>query len=142
VSQQQRQTAESAFVQALRNADARALSRRLAADPRFATEPIDGVPPLLVLLRRSRGSGDPAARRACARVLLDAGADPNSYTTPSYGGRASALLECVTCDDIELAQLLLDRGATVDQEAFEEACVCEEFNDVDDRPFYDLFCCR
>ena len=45
--------------------------------PARATE-ITGLPPLLVLLRRSIGS--PADVRHCTTLLLDAGADPDSHT--------------------------------------------------------------
>jgi hypothetical protein len=119
-------------------ADAHALSRRLSADPGTATTPIAGEPPLLVLLRRARKSGStPEAIRACARLLLDAGADPNSHTT-SYGQRQSALLNAVESDDLALAELLIERGADKDREAYEAACVSEEFNGPFDSPFYDL----
>jgi hypothetical protein len=52
-------------------ADAAALGALLRDDPAAATAPIAGLPPLLVLLRRSTASG--AAVRECARLLLDAG---------------------------------------------------------------------
>ena len=53
-------------------ADAPELSRLLQADPTVATAPLDGVPPLNVLLRRSSGSS--AEVRGCARLLLERGA--------------------------------------------------------------------
>jgi hypothetical protein len=49
--------------------------------------------------------------------------------------RHSAQYEAVTSGDFELARLLLAHDATVDQESFKEACVTEEFNPPDDRPF-------
>jgi hypothetical protein len=116
--------------------DADALARRLSADPALATARVRGSVPLLVLLRRSRAQ--PEAVRACARLLLDAGADPDSHTVSDTGRRESALLETVVRGDIELAALLVERGATKDNEAFEEACVDEEFNDPGDQPFVDL----
>ncbi|MEO6091280.1 MAG: ankyrin repeat domain-containing protein [Umezawaea sp.] len=66
------------------------------------------VPPLLTLLRRSTGT--PAAVRDCAAVLLDRGADPDVLTAAVERG------------DAALVRLLLDRGATSDEDAFYHAC--------------------
>jgi hypothetical protein len=77
--------------------------------------------------------------RTCARLLLDAGADPDSHTTTDYGRQETALLETVMSDDLTLARLLIERGATKDQESIDDAFVNEEFNDPDDTPFLDLF---
>jgi ankyrin repeat protein len=126
----------AAFLRDLTGADVEALARRLSADPGAATAPLEGVQPLLVLLRRSRSSRE--AVRACACLLLDAGADPNSRTTASYGQVQTALLAAVWSDDLPLARLLIDRGAVKDQESYETACSNEEFNDPDNMPFYDL----
>jgi len=57
-------------------ADRALLAELLRSDRTAAAAPVDGLAPLLVLLRRS--SGAPAAVRDCARLLLDAGGDPNS----------------------------------------------------------------
>lgn len=127
---------EEAVIRELTIADAEALSRRLSADPEAATAPVAGEPPLLVLLRRSRST--PEAVLTCARLLLDVGADPNSHTMSSYGRLQSALLEAVLSRDFALAELLIERGAVKDQEAYEAACVDEEFNDPGDMPFFDL----
>ena len=59
-------------------ADGSSLSAILAAEPEVATAEVDGLAPLLVLLRRSTGS--PADVRSCARLLLDAGAAQDSHT--------------------------------------------------------------
>jgi ankyrin repeat protein len=93
----------------------------LAAFLGAASAPIDGLPPLLVLLRRSTGT--PADIRACAALLLDAGADPNSHE-PQDGGqwRRTALYEAVERGDLALVRLLLDRGAARDEDAFYHAC--------------------
>ena len=128
---------ENVYIRELTLADADAISHRLSVDPAMATAPVRGTAPLLVLLRRSKAT--PEAIRACAQLLLDAGADPDSHTMSSYGRRESALLQAVVRGDIELAELLIERGATKDDEAFEAACVDEEFNDPDDMPFYHLF---
>jgi hypothetical protein len=131
--------AEQAYVDELRRADTEALSRRLASDPSAACALLRGSLPLLVLLRRS--TGEPGAIRACARLLLDAGADPNCGTTTVYQTRETretALLAVVMRGDITLAHLLFDYGAVVDREAYQEACVNEEFNDPDDCPFVQL----
>jgi Ankyrin repeats (many copies) len=102
-------------------ADAPALSTLLRAEPKAATTQIDGLAPVLVLLRRSKGS--PSDVRSCVRLLLDAGADPNSHTAEWGGeGRMSALFDAVERVDLELVSLLLERGATRDEDAFYHAC--------------------
>jgi ankyrin repeat protein len=107
--------------QALALADPAALSELLQAEPAAATTQVGGLPPLLVLLRRSTGS--PGDVRACARLLLDAGADPNSHTVEWGGeGRMTALFDAVERRDLELARLLLERGAERDEDAFYHAC--------------------
>jgi ankyrin repeat protein len=107
--------------QALALADPVALSALLRADPAAATAPVGGPAPLLVLLRRSTGS--PADVRACARLLLDAGADSNSHTVEWGGeGRMTALFDAVERRDVELARLLVERGAARDEDAFYHAC--------------------
>ena len=105
----------------LLDADHTALAERLHADPGAATEQIDGLAPLIFLLRRS--TGDAADVRRCARLLLDAGADPGSATV-EWGGEGimSALYDAVEREDLELARLLVERGATPDEDAFYHAC--------------------
>ncbi len=112
-------------------ADATALSVHLQTDPAAVTANIDGLPPLLVLLRRS--TGVPASVFSCARLLLDAGADPNSHTIEWGGeGQKSALFDAVERADLELVHLLLERGATRDDDASYHAC--EQSNTA----FFDL----
>jgi ankyrin repeat protein len=102
-------------------ADTPALAGLLHADPTAATTAVDGLAPLLVLLRRS--IGPPAEVRNCARLLLDAGADPDSHTIEWRGeGRMSALFDAVERGDFPLAGLLIERGATKDEDAFYHAC--------------------
>jgi hypothetical protein len=102
-------------------ADTPALARLLHADPAAATTTVDGLAPLLVLLRRS--IGPPADVRDSARLLLDAGADPDSHTIEWGGeGRMSALFDAVERGDLPLAGLLVERGATSDEDAFYHAC--------------------
>jgi Ankyrin repeats (3 copies) len=102
-------------------ADTRALARHLHTDPAAATVTVDGLAPLLVLLRRS--IGPPADVRDCARQLLDAGADPDSHTIEWGGeGRRSALFDAVERGDLPIATLLVERGATKDEDAFYHAC--------------------
>jgi ankyrin repeat protein len=86
-----------------------------------ATASIGRLPPLLVLLRRSTGA--PADVRACARLLLDAGADPNSHTIEWGGeGRRTALFDAVERGDLALVRLLIEHGAESDEDAFYHAC--------------------
>jgi hypothetical protein len=102
-------------------ADTSALSRVLAADPAAATTPVEGLVPLLVLLRRSTGS--PVDVRACAGLLLDAGADPDSHTIEWGGeGRRTALFDAVERGDRTLVHLVVDGGASRDEDAFYHAC--------------------
>jgi hypothetical protein len=102
-------------------ADSPALSAVLEADPASATAEITSLPPLLVLLRRSIGS--PSDVRDCARLLLDAGANPDCHTL-EWGGEGimSALFAAVERRDLALVRLLLDAGATSDEDAFYHAC--------------------
>jgi hypothetical protein len=105
----------------LLDADRRALSARLEADPGAATGAVGDLPPLLVLLRRS--TAPPADVRDCARLLLDAGADPNSHTLEWGGeGQMSAVYDAVERRDVQLLKLLLERGAAKDEDAFYHAC--------------------
>ncbi|MQA81575.1 MAG: ankyrin repeat domain-containing protein [Streptosporangiales bacterium] len=102
-------------------ADPAALADLLDSDPAAASREIDGLPPLLVLLRRTLGT--PADVRRCAALLLDAGADPDSHSVEWGGeGRMSALFDAVERSDLALARLLVDRGATRDEDAFYHAC--------------------
>ena len=102
-------------------ADTTALTQLLHAEPGAATAQVDGLAPLLLLLRRSIGT--PAHILDCARQLLDAGADPDSHTIEWNGeGRQSVLFDAVERGDLELARLLIDRGATPDEDAFYHAC--------------------
>lgn len=102
---------------ALRLADVTAIGRLLQADRRHASAEVQGLPPLLALLRRSTGA--PENVSSCARMLLEAGADPNSHTIEWAGeGKRSALFDAVERADLELVQLLLDGGATPDEDAF------------------------
>jgi ankyrin repeat protein len=79
------------------------------------------LPPLLLLLRRSTGTAPDV--RSAARRLLAAGADPNSHTIEWGGeGRMSALFAAVDRGDTALVELLLEYGATKDDDAFYHAC--------------------
>jgi hypothetical protein len=102
-------------------ADTSSLTGFLSADRAAATTPVDGQPPLLLLLRRSVGAPDQV--RVCARMLLDADADPDSHTIEWGGeGRRSALFDSVERGDVQLVRMLLDGGATSDEDAFYHAC--------------------
>jgi ankyrin repeat protein len=102
-------------------ADPDTLAARLRADPAAATAAVGGLAPLIVLLRRSTGSATDV--RACARLLLDAGADPNSHTVEWGGeGRMTALFDAVERSDLELCRLLIESGAERDDDAFYHSC--------------------
>jgi ankyrin repeat protein len=102
-------------------ADPPALAAQLTTDPTAATAPVDGLAPLLLLLRRSTGA--PTDVVECARLLLDFGADPNSHTIEWAGqGRQSALFDAVERGSLALVRLLAERGAAEDEDAFYHAC--------------------
>jgi hypothetical protein len=106
---------------ALVRGDAEEMAAVLRADPPAATAPVGGLPPLLALLRRSAGTA-PGVRE-CARLLLDAGADPDSHTVEGGGEwRRTALFDAVERRDLALVRLLVERGATRDEDAFYHAC--------------------
>lgn len=103
------------------NADVAALATVVAEGTDAVRVEVDGLPPLVALLRRARGSAEDI--RACARTLLAAGADPDSHTVEWCGeGRRSALFEAVEREDLELIRLLLEAGASPDEDAFYHAC--------------------
>ncbi|MGH8827018.1 MAG: ankyrin repeat domain-containing protein [Jiangellaceae bacterium] len=109
------------LAQALIRADAATLSALLDENPTVVGTSVRGLPPLLLLLRRSTGTSSQV--RDCARLLLAAGADPNSHTV-EWGGEGwqSALFDAVVRHDLELVRILLDQGATSDEDAFYHAC--------------------
>jgi ankyrin repeat protein len=102
-------------------ADTAGLAAQLAADPAAATSTVGDIAPLLVLLRR--GAGTPADIRECVRILLQAGADPNAHTVEAGGQwRQTALFDAVERGDVPLTRMLIDDGATPDEDAFYHAC--------------------
>jgi ankyrin repeat protein len=104
-------------------ADPEGVRAAITADPGAATRPVDGLVPLLYLLRRSRGSG--ADVRECARILLEAGADPNAFTHEAEDGGAwdfYAVRSAVDRGDAALVKLLLAHGAERDDDALYHAC--------------------
>jgi len=93
------------------------------AEPAALAEhlPSAGDAELLMLLRRSTGT--PSDVRRCAELLLDAGADPDAHTPePDGPGVLSALHATVDRGDAALTRLLVERGASGDENAFYHAC--------------------
>lgn len=98
--------------------EADTVSRLLAEQPALATSPSpgDGIMPLIFAvyedLKRARGvSSD--AHVALVRALLDAGADPNSSVPlPDVSDHIPALYFPCVHDNVPVARLLLERGAT------------------------------
>jgi ankyrin repeat protein len=106
---------------ALALADSAGLATVLAADPGAATTAVAGLPPLLALLRHSAGA--PTDVRRCVELLLEAGSGANSRSAEDGGEwYRSALFEAVERRDLALARLLVERGATPDEDAFYHAC--------------------
>jgi ankyrin repeat protein len=107
------------FLAALREGDADFLAAALAAEPRLATAPHEphGWTPLIYLCASPLHDDDPAAAERllrCARLLLDHGADPNSYTLWNEGdgeSRLPALYHACVAGNAPVVQLLLERGA-------------------------------
>jgi len=110
-------------VGAERLADPDGLAALLRSDPAAATAELAGSVPLLLLLLLRRSIGAPTDVRVCARMLLDAGADPDSHTIEWGGeGRMTALFDAVERRDSALVRLLIQRDATKDEDAFYHAC--------------------
>ena len=118
------------MARALVLADVTLLAELHGSDPAAAVGDVDGLAPLLVLLRRSTGTGSEV--RECARLLLDAGADPDSHTIEWGGqGRQTALYDAVQRRDLSLVRMLVDRGATKDEDAFYHACESSDLGQLE-----------
>lgn len=97
--------------------DVATVEARLAADPSAATRLTDGddTPPLvyavLTDVKRGRGIAD-ADHARIVRLLLDAGADPNtSVPLPDVSDRIPVLYFPCAAGNAGVARLLLERGA-------------------------------
>lgn len=97
--------------------DVGAVAARLAADPTAVDRPSppDHTPPLVYAVlpgvKRARGVSD-ADHVSIVRMLLDAGADPNtSIPLPDTAGRIPVLYFPCEAGNVDLARLLLERGA-------------------------------
>ncbi|WP_199487296.1 ankyrin repeat domain-containing protein [Actinomadura spongiicola] len=130
---------ETGVEQALSSADAEALSDLLRDDPTAATTPIDGKAPLLVLLKPLLGGPANAnpGMLECARLLLEAGADPSSYEAGDFE-HVSALYCAISACHVELVELLRAHGAETDQDAWEHAALSAE-GSVEDTPATEIF---
>ncbi len=106
---------------ALALADPEALGTLLTDRPELARAPIGDLPPLLVLLRDSDGA--PSDLRACAGLLLEAGADPNAAIEfDDDEWRMTTLFLATGKHDLSLVRMLLAAGAAPDEDAFYHAC--------------------
>jgi hypothetical protein len=113
---------------ALQSADAGALAALLRDDPAAAVAPVGGQLPLLVLLMPLGGgpAGVKPGTLRCVQLLLNAGADPSSHTLSAFSSRTSALGLAISAGNVELARLLLERGAEVGEDEFGDAAVAAE----------------
>ncbi|TDC49430.1 ankyrin repeat domain-containing protein [Jiangella ureilytica] len=101
--------------------DVDGVSSAVAADPGWVHRPGGplGLPPLVAVTHSSlvRLPEFAPGLRECARVLLDAGADPNQAATSPGGHPLSALYGAAgVTHDRELTALLLERGADPDDD--------------------------
>jgi ankyrin repeat protein len=99
--------AREAFAAALVRGDVAAVAATLAADPDAATRSVRGRKPLLHVT-----SSDAEQAVDCARLLLEAGADPNSSREDDGHEHVSALAGAAR--DPRMAALLIEAGADVD----------------------------
>jgi len=94
----------------------------LAHDPGLVLRPAApvGWPPLLGVCSSRWHRIDPSRAEGLlevARMLLDAGADPNTRTLPGQRTRCSSLFAAAgTANNPQIIQLLLERGAVPDDE--------------------------
>jgi hypothetical protein len=99
--------AREAFAAALVRGDVEAVAATLAADPGAASRPLGSREPLLYVT-----SSDAEHAVDCARLLLQAGADPNSSWEDDEHERESALAGAAR--DPRMTALLIKGGADVD----------------------------
>jgi ankyrin repeat protein len=111
------------------------LERALAEDPNVVARPLGarGWLPLLYVTHSAFLSGDRTGELlACARLLLDAGADPNSsWEHPEFGALSALYGAAGVAHEPRMTALLLERGATPDDgeslyhscEARDHACL-------------------
>jgi Ankyrin repeats (3 copies) len=98
--------ARDAFRAALVGGDADAVRATLASDPGAATRPVGGREPLLHVTYSDEGTDGLVA---CARLLLEAGADPNAAWEDEEYERMSALDGAAR--DPRMTALLVEAGA-------------------------------
>ncbi|MCX7799960.1 MAG: hypothetical protein N2109_06405 [Fimbriimonadales bacterium] len=106
--------------------DSEEIGRALQREPKAVGRPCGALSlPPLVYVCFSRWSSNEAARR-CARLLLEAGADPNAHKLWEWNEqtRLSVLYAAVGLrNDPELARMLLDAGADPnDNESLYHSC--------------------
>lgn len=94
------------------------VTRRLDAEPQVVSEPTgpNGWAPILYACFSRLLRGDPARApriRAVVRLLLDAGADPNSHFVKGDWVQVALYGAAGIAGDVELTRLLLEAGALV-----------------------------
>lgn len=114
------------FAVALVTGDVDAVRAALDADPAAATTPVAGRLPLIWVTHSGflADAEDEPRLVPCARLLLDAGADPDTtWTHPEFGALSALYGAAGVAFSVPMTELLLATGATPDDgESVYHAC--------------------